>query len=341
MIDTMTPKERFISAICFEKPDKPALEYYYTEVGYAEHGEKLAALYKTNPGDAAPYIPMPLDKLPRPDPADIGPDGKYRKIFTSEWGTVWECRIFGRIGHAVGFPLDDLGKLDAYQFPPFPDVRARISGGGDYPAQYSVPGLFETMIALRPFEDVLADLGSEEPLLEELADRLTDRFAAEVEAALSAGVDIIRIGDDYGTGTALLVSPDMWRRFFKPRLHKIIGPIKKAGALCCFHSCGNIWDIFGELKEIGCDSIWPQLPLYDWPALASHLRSLGLALSMHIDRGKLMQHGTPEQIKSEVRRMYDIFRPDLGGSWFYFEVDQGFPFINVAALAESIAVYRG
>ena len=345
----MTHKERFLSAIKFMRPDMPALEYYYTDVGYAEHGDKLLELYRQYPGDASPAPAYDCGNIPGPDPADFDDEGRYRRIDIDEWGTAWEYRVFGRIGHAIDFPLDDIGKLDSYEFPPMPlsDPRAYAalkrkveSEGATYPVSYGVPGLLERMIALRPFEKVLTDLASENPALERLADRLVEAYADEARKALSAGADIIRIGDDYGTGRAMLISPDMWRAFFYPRLKKIIAPIKEAGRLCCFHSCGQIWDILPDLKRAGADSIWPQLPLYDYGALNARLRELKLALCIHIDRGELMQHGAPDDVKAEVGRIFRVFRPDEGGSWFYFEVDEGFPFENIRALAEAIAEYR-
>ena len=345
----MTPKERFLAAVRFEAPDKPALEYYYTDVGYAEHGEKLQALYAKVPGDTSPVPQVALDEMPRPDAADILPDGSYHKLETDEWGTVWEYRIFGRIGHAVSFPLAEWAALAGYQFPAMPlsDPTARAAlqrrvteDDGEYPVMWGVPGLFERLIALRPFEEVLMDLSLEEPELEELADRLVAQFAEEAERAVAAGVDVVCIGDDYGTDRALLISPTLWRRFFLPRLQKMIAPIKRAGKLCCFHSCGQIWEILPDLKKAGADSIWPQLPLYDWEALAARLRALGLALCIHVDRGELMQNGTADEIHEYVARAHRVFRPDLGGAWFYFEVDQGFPFENVAALSEAIGQYR-
>jgi len=87
--------------------------------------------------------------------------------------------------------------------------------------------------------------------------------------------------------------------------------------------------ILPDLKEAGADSIWPQLSLYNYGVLAAGLGELGLALCIH-----------PEAVWAEVERIYRAFRPDRGGSWFYFEVDQGFPFGNIQALAEAIAAYR-
>jgi uroporphyrinogen decarboxylase len=337
----MTPKERLLSAIHFKPVDMPSLTYYYTEVGYAEHGKKLLELYERYPGDAAPIPTFDFSELPK--------QANYHKIETDIWGTTWEYRTYGRIGHAIGFPLDKLENLASYTLPAMPlsDPQA-LEGlrehvrlfGGTYPIGYGIPGLFEKMIALCPFENALIDLALEEPLLEELADRLTSHYTEEVERALSAGVDIISIGDDYGDERSLLMAPDMWRRFFLLRLKRIIAPVKKAGKTCCFHSCGQVWDILADIKEAGADSIWPQLPLYNRKDLAEKLRGLNLALCIHIDRGELMQRGTPEQIKKEVEKIYRDFQPHEGGSWFYFEVDEGFPFENILALAEAINQYR-
>lgn len=345
----MTPKQRFLSTIYFKRPDAPALEYYYTDVGYAEHGEKLLKLYRKYPGDAAPVPFAKSAGLPGPDPADFDAYGNYRRVTTDEWGTKWEYRVYGRIGHAIEFPLDDMDVLDGYKFPRLllsdPSAYAAFAKkvkdeSDEYPVSHSVPGLLERMIALRPFEKVLMDIAEGDCKIARLADALTEHFAEDVALALSAGADIIRMGDDYGTGRAPLISPDMWRVFILPRIKKIIDPVKKAGKTCCFHSCGQIYEILPDLKKAGADSIWPQLPLYDYGDLAARLRELGLALCIHIDRGELMQHGRPEDVRAEVGRIYNAFRPDLGGSWFYFEVDQGFPFENIVALAEAIAAYR-
>jgi hypothetical protein len=345
----MTHKERFISAIRFKRPDMPALEYYYTDVGYAEHGAALQELYLRRPGDTGPVPVFDAEHLPRPDPADIDGEGRYRRVETDAWGSTWEYRIFGRIGHVTAFPLDTMDNLDAYEFPPMPLsnpltmaelAHKTAADGARYPISYGIPGLLDRLISLRPFEKVLMDLSMGDPALARLADRLTDIFTDEVRRALSAGVDIIRIGDDYGAGRSLLISPVMWREFFYPRLKKMIEPVKEAGRLCCFHSCGQVWDILPDLKRAGADSIWPQLPLYDYGRLNAKLRELGLALCIHIDRGELMQHGSPDEIKAEVKRIYQAFRPDDGGSWFYFEADQGFPFENIQALSDAISEYR-
>ena len=106
------------------------------------------------------------------------------------------------------------------------------------------------------------------------------------------------------------------------------------------HSCGYIFDILDDIKEIGFDSIWPQMVLFDDIALSNKCQELDLALAMHLDRAKLMSNGTPDDIRAAVNRAVEVFKPQKGGSWFYVEVDAGFPFENIEALVTSIAAYR-
>ena len=75
-------------------------------------------------------------------------------------------------------------------------------------------------------------------------------------------------------------------------------------------------------------------------ALADRCRELGLAVEIHTDRARTMTYGTPEDVRELVKREFDTFRMQDGGSWFYVEADNGFPYANLEALVETIALYR-
>ena len=66
-----------------------------------------------------------------------------------------------------------------------------------------------------------------------------------------------------------------------------------------------------------------------------------MAVLIHPDRGELMQRGTPEEIRSAVLRLLDIFDTAHGGSWLYIEIDPGFPWANVKALFSAAREVRG
>ena len=153
-------------------------------------------------------------------------------------------------------------------------------------------------------------------------------------------MDIVSFGDDYGTQQGLILSKDLFNHAIKPRLDRLMEPIRRAGKRIHFHSCGKIDSLFGELNSLGVTSIWPQLPAYDMNPLADACKEYGFSLSIHTDRAYTMTHGSPDDVRALVNREFDIFRPDKGGAWFYVEVDTGFPFENIQALVEEIFSFR-
>ena len=83
------------------------------------------------------------------------------------------------------------------------------------------------------------------------------------------------------------------------------------------------------------------MPLYDEGELAERCRALHLAVAIHPDRSHMMTSGSPEEVRESVLRLADTFRVGEGGSWFYVEIDNGFPFENVRALIETVGELRG
>lgn len=342
----MTGRERVKAAMRFHWVDKVPLQYYYTPVGFYEHGEKLNELFASLPGDFAPFVRQPI---PAPPPEDFDAQGRYHAFRESEWGALVEYRIYGIAGIVREHPLKDLSKLADFRFPPgaplcgeaFERERARIAAHQkEYFACIGAGSLFERLKELRPDEDVLCDIALGEPDIRALADRIVEYDSSFVEMAIKAGADAISFGDDYGAERAMLLSPDLWRRFFKPRLRELFRPAVQAGLDVIFHSCGMILPILEDLREVGATAIWPQLPLFDMEPFAARCRSLGLAVAVHTDRANTMTYGTPAQVRALVEREYEVFRMREGGAWFYVEADNGFPFENLVALVETISQWR-
>lgn len=343
----MTGRERVSSAIHYRSVDKAPLQYYYCPVGYYEHGEKLNDLYARLPGDFQPFRRMPIT-APRPEDHDA--DGKFHSFETDAWGVTWEKRIFGVTGIPCRRPLEEPEALADYvppkkaplcgpEFDLLKSYYDKLAGGGYY-TSHGCGGVYERLIALCGDENALCGIALEEEHIEKIADMIAEHSRSHAECAVKLGVDGISMGDDYGAERRLLMSPAMWRRFIKPRLSYILEPAVKAGLDIHFHSCGYIWDILEDLRELGVNSIWPQLPAYNMEKLATRCRELGLAVAIHTDRANTMTYGTPAQVRELVLREYETFRMADGGSWFYVEADNGFPFENLEALVETIARWR-
>ena len=334
----MLSRERVVAALEFRAPDCVPVEYHASPAGFVEHGEKLLELWHGNPDDFGP-----------PDRFKIPAAGPGPRAWRDAWGVEWREEAFGAGGLPVQRPLADWSAWPDFRMPVMPEAsgpdfeRERLrcrQHRQTYFLKSAWISLFELMHALRPFEDVLMDIATCSPEIERLADTLTEHHMSFIDYLLKRGVDAVQFGDDFGTQTDLMLSPAMWRRFFRPRYDVLVRRVKQAGAKVFFHSCGNVTNLLGEFAALGVDAVWPQLNLYDLRWLSRFCRGARLAIALHPDRGELMIRSTPEKVREYVRALAEIFEVDRGGAWFYVEVDRGFPFRNVAALTETIAEIR-
>ena len=342
----MNSRERVNAAIHFKPVDKVPLQYNYTPVGYFEHGDKLNELYKAYPDDFGPFEYKQVPVLTR---NQLDENGNYHEFKKDEWDTVWEYRIYGIAGIPHIYPLSDMGKLKDYIAPSQPDIGSEqflidkqqaVEHKKNYYLSRFAGTIIEKLKALCPDENVYCDMAEGTKEINQLTDMIVEYYEKKIQYLLAIDVDGFYFGDDYGTEKSMLLSPSLWRSFFKPRWERLFEPIKKAGKNIHFHSCGYVLPILEDLKELGVHSIWPQLPAYDMVEFAKYCRSLKLAVAIHTDRANVMTFGTPSQVKDLVKKEYEVFRMQEGGSWFYVEADNGFPFENMEALVETIAQYR-
>jgi hypothetical protein len=343
----MLPRDRVIAALDWRTPDVVPVEYHPSPAGLHEHGEKLRELFARYPHDFGDFSHLPI---PAPDPKWIDSSGRYCELRRDEWGVLSEHLIYGVAGHPVERPLDDWTNLGSFRAPQAPPMsgphfeRARAAAAAHrrtFFLKSGWPCLFEAMHAVRRFEDVLMDVERDTPQINRLADIITDYRVKQLEYHLACGTDAVQFADDFGTQAGLMISRRTWRRFFRPRYERMIAPVRAAGVKVLYHTCGDAWDLLDDIAELGVDAIWPQLNLYDLPALAGRCRALRMAAAIHPERSHLMTSGTPAQVRDAVLRLADVFEVGRGGAWFYVEVDNGFPFGNVRALIETIAELRG
>ena len=176
----MLPRERVFAALNFQPPDILPLEYHASPSGSFEHGEQLHLLWERYPQD---FGLTSAFAHAAPESRWVDAHGRYREVRRDEWGVVWEHLIFGAAGHPLARPLDDWANLDRYQPPPDPVTsgpqfeceRARAQCHRQrYFHKSGWINLFEVMIAVRRFEDVLMDIASDTPEINRLADLITD-----------------------------------------------------------------------------------------------------------------------------------------------------------------------
>lgn len=166
-------------------------------------------------------------------------------------------------------------------------------------------GLFEASWRLRGFENILIDSVAEPDFYAELLDRLLDIYLAFVEYTADLPVDAVMFGEDWGDQRGVILGPERWREFLKPRWAKIYDAVHAAGKLVITHCCGSIADIMGDVIEIGLDvleSVQPEaagMNPYDlkqeWGDKLTFWGGLGSQ--------SVIPRGTPDEIHAEVRRL--------------------------------------
>ena len=89
---------------------------------------------------------------------------------------------------------------------------------------------------------------------------VTDYNCAYYQNLLDAApdqIDVAYIGDDPAGQLGMLMSPDHWRRYFKPALARLFDVVKSRGVRAMYHICGSFRPIIPDLIDIGADILMP------------------------------------------------------------------------------------
>jgi len=105
-----------------------------------------------------------------------------------------------------------------------------------------------------------------------------------------------------GAQDRMLISPDTWRRFFKPRMATLISTLKSINpdVKIAYHSDGHIYPIIPELIEIGLDVLNPIQPRSMDPEKVKKEYGDQLCFWGSIDEQYTLPFGLPAEVEREV-----------------------------------------
>jgi uroporphyrinogen decarboxylase len=231
---------------------------------------------------------------------------------TDPYGVIW--RMDRRPWYLEKAPLDK-PSFDGYDFPK-PEIFMRPERKEqakviceEHKDKFLIGhlgwGLFEVSWSLRGFENILMDAAMYPDFYEEMLDKIMNLYLAFVEYTVDLPVDAIMFGDDWGDQRNVILGPDLWRQFLKPRWAKIYDSVHAGGKLVISHCCGSIASIMPDVIEIGLDVLESVQPEAEGMNPYELKKKYGDKLTFWGGLGtqSTIPYGTPESIKAEVRRL--------------------------------------
>lgn len=239
-------------------------------------------------------------------------DERGRRCFRSIFGVVTAFSSNGRTSMYVEHPLQ---RLDVREYV-FPEVREEDfshiekfrKAYEDYCVIAAALQPFETACALFGYNLIYRLMLREPWKVEYVLDRLFSIAEQQAKLLAEAGADQVYSGDDVGAQTTMLISPELWRRFLKPRYKRLADVIRGRGAFFHFHSDGWIEPIILDLIEVGVSVLEPLQPeCMDLERVKEeHGDKLSFEGGIGVQRLPFMK---PWEIAEEVKRVLETMGP--------------------------------
>ena len=318
-----------------------------------QYGDALADLFCSFPDSTAFILSYEFALGYRPK----GPQGEIvdsvsaftgNARWTDEWGTVWGHAAGGVGASPVSNPLTDWSNLDEY-LARMPDPRApgrfdsaerevKLLGRHVYLCGMTHMLAFERLHCLRGMENVFEDFLIEPARVERLLEKLTDYYIEIIRVWGAMGnVDALYLTDDWGTQQSLMISPEMWRRFFARHYARVIQEAHGLDIDVIFHSCGHVTEIIGDLIDLGVDVLDPLQP--EAMDLSEVARNFGGKIAFCGGLSdQTMARLTPAQVKDHVRRAIDTLGKAFGNAYIVSPANvltPEIPMRNIEALFEA------
>ncbi len=350
----MDSRDRVLMAMDGDEPDRIpcALGFYFVDLeNLMPSGQDVAQFLDVH------FVRFPISpeeeklrRLARPYPPDTRLGTPSQMANYAHWDYRPEAPA-QRNPLARASSFEDLSKF------PFPDlssphdvdglerqvevIHARgQAAGGNLP--HLGGELFEAAWRLRGLENFLLDLLERPSWAHYLLQQLAGLACRNARALARAGVDLLALDDDIGMPGTMMISPQLWREFFKARVESIIAAARtiKPDLRILYHSDGYFEPIVGDLMDIGVDAINPLQPEYMDAVRIRRRFGPRLALWGTVGRQTTFSFAGPAEIRREVKlRIETLGRSGLILCPAYDVDEPDIPWENVTAFLHAVQEY--
>ena len=205
--------------------------------------------------------------------------------------------------------------------------------------------LFEVPQFLYRMDNYLMHMGLYPEAMERLSDALCNMYMENLEKWLGAVgpyIDVMLFGDDLGGQNGPLMSPDMYRRYYKPWHTKLWKRAKQLAphVTIQLHSCGGIEPLLDDLIDAGLESSNPvqincagMEPQHLKQTFGDRFTFWGGGCDTHY----VLPNGTPDEVRANVRELVSTWAP--GGGFVFQQVHNilaDVPPENIIAMFEAV-----
>jgi len=312
---------------------------YYEDLKYRTSGNEIRVAMGSDCVLVGGGVPAGFEPQQTDDGCIVNEFGMKMKM-----GLAWYDVVEGPLEQAstVG-EVRDLPFPDPADEARFVDARRYIDR---YRGEYFIIGdveltMFEMAWHMTGLQKFMTDMAMGEPYVEALLDRTMEFSIAIGRRLVELGVDGIWTGDDFGAQNGMMISPEMWRRLFKPRMAEVFRQFRAINpeVVVMYHCDGAIAPILDDLIEIGLDvfnPVQPNVPGHEPHELKARFGDR-LSFWGAIDQQQLLPNGSPDEIEADVKAKIEALGSGGGYMVAPAHILQGdTPVENVEAFIEAV-----
>ena len=355
----MKPRERILAVLNGRRPDRIPIDLWYTP----EIAIKLKEHYGVD-NDYSLYEAMKIDKIVWLFPEYNGPAENQKS--SSQVGaeavgskTMWGVplkkikagkAVYYEFGDAPLKNYNDPKMLDDYEYWPDPDhfeYSACKKKAQKVSDKYATIGpwisFFEVYCQMRGFENALMDIVTDTKLVDAILDRIEDcqtKMLKKYISILGDDLDMIFVSDDMAMQRNLLMSKDVWKYFFEPRMKRWCDLIHSYDKKVFYHSDGAVAELIPDLLDCGIDILNPiqhACPRMDTAKLKN---KYGSKVIFHggIDNQTILPFGTAAAVQTETLNCMKTLGADGKGYIVCscHNVQAGTPIKNIVTMVETV-----
>lgn len=355
----MTSKERLLLAINGEKPDRLPLSTHGLMGSWIKNYtgfDNALDLFRHTGMDAsiftAPFIERTSPDWKEEVTTEPVPGGTayFHKITTPKGVLTYSCEWDGNTSWVTDYMIKDDDDIYLLKYRPLPYFdkghiqkiydqvgdSGIIRSGGMFGYQ---EGCWPDACELYGTEKMIfAAVDKPEWVHEFLGILLEQKLLFIDESMKGAKFDLVLTGGGGGSNT--VISPAMHREFCLPYDQKMHEHLKALGHKTVYHLCGGVTKVVDCVLENGCDALETLTPLaiggdITNPGQITEFTKGKISIMGGMDQLNILAHGTKDEIKKEVHKLFDWYGKD--GGYIALTTDHFFdvPYENFQAYAEA------